>query len=111
MRPELAVFPFVQGLGERGSARVIKTHSVDDGLIGNDAEDARERVAWLGVPSNAAELGESEAERLPSWQGGAVFVHASGKADGIGKRKPANGGGQRLRLEEGVDEVTEDWSS
>jgi hypothetical protein len=47
-------------------------------------------ISRLRVPCHAAEFAETKAERGPAGNGGGVFVHAGGQADGIGKFQAKN---------------------
>ena len=70
------------------AAFVVEAHAVDDGLGRNDAKASGLRIAGLCERRDRADFNVAEAQGAEGVDAYAVFVHAGGKADRIGKAQP-----------------------
>jgi hypothetical protein len=66
-------------------AFIVEAHSVDDGLLLGQTEQARLRVAWLRARRDRADFNETEAQTSQAVDGGSVLVETGGKPDPVGK--------------------------
>lgn len=85
VRPPALLAPGGEAFGQRARAAVVKTHAVDERLIGHGAEHPGLRIARLRVPSHTAEFTEAEAQRAPDRRGDGLLVHARRETDGVGE--------------------------
>ena len=83
--PEAGLFALGQGAGHDFGTGIVEAHAIDEGLIGNGAEEAGRGIAGLGMPGDAAQFAKAKTERGPDGDGLSEFVHTGGEADGVGK--------------------------
>src|SRR5438477_2905459 len=84
-RPAPERAPLSQFLGHHFSARVVKAHAIYQRFISNGSENPGRRVARLGMPGDAAQFTEPEAQGSPHRQGLGRLVHAGCEANGVGE--------------------------
>ena len=75
--------------GDGCGSLVVEAHAVDEGAVGGEAEEARARIAGLGMTCDGAHLDEAEAKGGQGRQGDAVFVE--GDAGDVAHGKEAAG--------------------
>src|SRR5690606_22025434 len=78
-----------------GDAPVGKAHAVDPRPVVGQAEDARARVAGLGIGGQRADLDVAEAERRQAGGDLRLLVEARGDAEHVGEAQA--GDDDRLR--------------
>ena len=83
--PAARGFPFGKFARQRGRTGVVKAHAIDHALVGDGAEHAWRRIAWLRVPGHPAKFHKAEAQLFPARHGGCELVHAGGQPHGIGE--------------------------
>src|SRR5208283_5992167 len=86
-----------EALQRRRVAVVVEAIAVDDGVILEEAKDARARVAWLGKRSERPDLDKAKTQGQRRVERLGVLIEAGGETDRIGKIEPKN-----LRRETGI---------
>ena len=89
----------LKGEYERVGAGIVESHSIDEGLFGNESEHPWKLIARLAMSCDPIELGEPESQSLPNGNSFCELVHASGESHGIGKSK-AEGFDRQFRCRE-----------
>ena len=69
----------------RIDAWVVEAHSVDDGLVGDQAEQAWLWISLLRAWGDCTDFDETEAESPERIDGVAFLVETGGEADAVGK--------------------------
>ena len=92
-RPAARCMKSLKARGHCFAPLIVESESIDEGLVVRVAEEAWLRITRLGKSRHRADLGESEAERLPGWEGERILIQPGSESDGIRKGDPGNGTG------------------
>ena len=80
---------------------IVEAHAVDQGVVFNEAEQARLGVAGLWVAGNGAGFDKGKTQMLQACERLGVFIEAGGKANRMGEVEWAEFGAQVGRNRDG----------